>query len=108
MPEAERTGREGHRGMIPRCLLPPELPMPNDLILPSSASLARRIRDNRRFHKYERLLRRIRLRLFDYEDAGKLAKAERVIARIKAICGPTWERRAKRLQEERLSQLRWR
>ena len=70
-------------------------------------SLKRAIRDNQRFHKYERLLRRIRLRVFDYEDQGKRAKAERVIARIKAICGPTWEKRAKRQENKMLERLRW-
>ncbi len=70
-------------------------------------SLKRAIRDNQRFHKYERMLRRIRLRVFDYEDRGKRAKAEGVIARIKAICGPTWEKRAKRQENKMLERLRW-
>ena len=70
-------------------------------------SLRQAIRDNQRFHKYERLLRHIRLRIFDYEDQGKLEKAQRVIARIKAICGPTVERRAKRQEEKMLDRLRW-
>lgn len=78
-----------------------------DRILLSPKSLKRKIRENQRFHKYERMLRRIRLRIFEYEDQGKLEKAHRVIAKIKVICGPTWERRAKRVQEERLSRLRW-
>ena len=54
-------------------------------------SLKQAIWENRRFHKYERLLRRIRLRVFEYEDSGRLTKAERVIARIKTICGPMWK-----------------
>ncbi len=78
-----------------------------DHILLSPKSLQRKIRENQRFHKYERLLRQIRLRIFEYEDQGKLEKAHRVIAKIKVICGPMWERRAKRLEEERLSRLRW-
>ena len=78
-----------------------------DRILLSPKSLQWKIRENQRFHKYERMLRRIRLRIFEYEDAGKLEKAHRVIAKIKLICGPAWERRAKRLEEERLSRLRW-
>jgi hypothetical protein len=68
-------------------------------------SLKQAIRDNRRFRKYERMLRRIRLCIFDYEDSGKLDKAERIIARIKAICGPTWEKRARRLQNRMLERL---
>ena len=70
-------------------------------------SLKQTIRDNRRFHKYERILRRIRLRVFGYEDAGKLDKAERVIARIKVICGRAWEKRAKRQENRMLEHLRW-
>lgn len=68
-------------------------------------SLRQAVRDNRRFHKYERTLRRIRLCIFDYEDSGKLDKAERIIARIKRICGPMWEKRAKRLENKMLDRL---
>jgi len=39
-------------------------------------SLRRAIRDNQRFCKYERLLRRIRLRVFQYGDDGELEKAQ--------------------------------
>jgi len=70
-------------------------------------SLKQAIRDNQRFHKYERMLRRIRLRVFGYEDQGKLEKAQRVIARIKAICGPMWEKRARRQENKMLDRLRW-
>ena len=34
-------------------------------------SLKQAIRDNRRFQKYERMLRRIRLCVFDYEVLGE-------------------------------------
>jgi hypothetical protein len=68
-------------------------------------SLKRAIRDNQRFHKYERLLRHIRLRIFDYEDQGKMEKAHRIITRIKTICGPTWRKRAKRLEDRSLERL---
>jgi hypothetical protein len=70
-------------------------------------SLKEAIRNNRRFCKCERTLRQIRLRIFEYEDAGKLEKAQRVIARIKVICGPTWKRRAKRQENRMLARLRW-
>ena len=70
-------------------------------------SLKQAIWENRRFHKYERLLRRIRLRVFEYEDSGRLTKAERVIARIKTICGPMWEKRARRQAAKALDRLRW-
>ena len=68
-------------------------------------SLRQAIRDNRRFCKYERLLRQIRLRIFDYEDQGKLEKAHRIIEKIKAICGPWWTKRAKRLENKMLERL---
>lgn len=70
-------------------------------------SLKQAIWENRRFHKYEKLLRQIRLRVFEYEDSGRLTKAERVIARIKAICGPRWEKRARRQEAKSLDRLRW-
>ena len=65
-------------------------------------SLKQAIRDNQRFHKYERMLRRIRLRIFDYEDQGQLEQAQRIIDRIKVICGPWWTKRAKRLEKKML------
>jgi hypothetical protein len=65
-------------------------------------SLRQAIRDNQRFCKYERMLRQIRLRVFEYEDQGKSDKAERIISRIKAICGPRWEKRARRLENKML------
>jgi hypothetical protein len=70
-------------------------------------SLKQAIRDNQRFHKYEAMLRRIRLRIFDYEDQGKLEKAHRIIKNIKLICGPWWDKRAKRQEEKMLNRLRW-
>ena len=69
-------------------------------------SLKRAIRDNRRFYKYERLLRHIRLRIFDYEDQGKLEKAHRIIQKIKVICDPWWTKR-QAAGEKSLSRLRW-
>ena len=72
-----------------------------------TTTLKQAIRDNQRHHKYERIVRRLRLRIFEYEDQGKLDKAQRVIAKCKVICGPRWRKRAKRLEEKRLSRLRW-
>ena len=68
-------------------------------------SLQQAIWENRRFHKYERLLRQIRLRIFDYEDQGKLDKAQRIIARIKVICGLWWTKRTRRLENKMLERL---
>ena len=73
--------------------------------LMTQRTLQKAIRDNQRHFKYERMLRRIRLRIFDYEDAGKLEKAHRIIAKIKVICGPRWEARAKRRQDEMLHRI---
>lgn len=59
-------------------------------------SLEKKIEENRRkqarYRKYERVLRRVRLRIFDYEDEGaeKFAKAQRVIKKCKAILQPLW------------------
>ncbi len=68
-------------------------------------SLKQAVRDNRRFHKYEAMLRRIRLRLFDYEDEGKLEKAQHAIDRCKAICEPWWRKRAKRIEDRYMQRL---
>jgi hypothetical protein len=70
-------------------------------------TLKQAIKDNQRFFKYERLLRHIRQRIYDYEDQGKLEKAHRVIRKIKVICGPWWNKRAKRQEEKMLARLRW-
>ncbi|MAX37655.1 MAG: hypothetical protein CME33_13945 [Gimesia sp.] len=68
-------------------------------------TLREAIRDNQRHFKYERILRQIRLRIFDYEDDGNLEKAQRIIARIKVICGPRWMARAKRLEDRKLHRI---
>jgi hypothetical protein len=47
-----------------------------------------------RFKKYEAVLRRLRQRIFDYDDAGKGEKASRLISRCKAICMPLWNAQA--------------
>jgi hypothetical protein len=68
-------------------------------------SLADAIRDNRkreaRYDKAERLLRRIRQRVFDYEDQGKCDKAARIIQRLKAILAPRWEAHARAREKAR-------
>lgn len=60
-------------------------------------TLKQAIRDNQRFFKYENMLRRIRLNVFEYEDAGKTDKANRIIDKIKQICYPRWQARRERL-----------
>jgi len=66
-------------------------------------TLRQAIRDNQRFHKYEKVLRRIRLWVFQYDDEGRAAKAQRIVERIKRICGPWWEKRAKRLENKAMA-----
>jgi len=51
-----------------------------------------------RFKRAEYVLRRVRQRIFDYEDAGQLAKAERLIATCKRVLAPKW--RAERAAAE--------
>ena len=45
--------------------------------------LAEKIIYYRRCEKYDRILRQIRLRVWDYEDAGLYPKALRIIRKIK-------------------------
>lgn len=47
-----------------------------------------------RFKKYEQVLRRLRQRVFDYEDAGKGDKAARLIRKCKVILQPMWQAHA--------------
>ena len=90
-----RTYGEGHRSSSVGVLQPSEQVM-------KQRTLREAIRDNQRHFKYERMLRQIRLRIYEYEDAGKLEKAQRVIAKCKAICGPRWEARQKLIQDRHL------
>ncbi len=54
-----------------------------------------------RYQRAERVLRAVRLRVFEYEDAGKADKAARVIATCKRILAPLWQAHADR--RERLA-----
>lgn len=45
-------------------------------------SLKRAIVLNQRRYKWRRVLNRLRLNIFDYEDQGKLAKAEAIMDKI--------------------------
>ncbi len=47
-----------------------------------------------RFKKYEKVLRRLRQRIFDYEDIGKGDKASMLIKRCKIILEPYWKAHA--------------
>jgi len=59
--------------------------------------LSERIELNRkrqaRYKRAEKILRQIRLRIFDYEDESpeKLTKAQRIMDRCKEILAPLWK-----------------
>jgi hypothetical protein len=57
-----------------------------------------------RFDKAERMLHRLRQRIFDYIDAGpaKEAQADRLITRCKARAMPRWEARYRACEERRM------
>jgi len=44
-----------------------------------------------RYQRAEKVLRQVRQRVHDYEDAGKLEKAQKVMATCKRILTPLWE-----------------
>lgn len=74
----------------------------------SEAIKRNQIREARR-DKAERIMRRIRQRIFDYEDESpaKLAKAQRVMERCKVLLRPRWEarhRRQEKLATDRIMQ----
>ena len=48
-------------------------------------------------NRTERILRAVRLRVFDYADAGKADKAARIIDRCKARLSARWKARADNL-----------
>jgi len=57
-----------------------------------------------RFKKYERVLRRLRQRIFDYEDAGKGEKADRILKRCQTILAPLWEAQRHAAEDRKLQQ----
>ena len=50
----------------------------------------------------ERVLRQVRLRIFDYIDAGQEAKAYHVMETCKRILAPLWEARKRGIEVRRL------
>jgi len=46
--------------------------------------LADKVAYYRNCDKYDRIVRQIRLRIYDYEDQGKLEKAHRIIRKVNA------------------------
>ncbi len=56
-----------------------------------------------RYRRAEQVLRSVRRQIFDFEDQGRLEKAQRVIATCKRILAPLWAAHAER-QEHRIGQ----
>jgi hypothetical protein len=54
-----------------------------------------------RYKRAEYVLRQVRLRVFDYEDAGKADKADRVIKTCRRILAPLWEARSRNSENKR-------
>jgi hypothetical protein len=48
---------------------------------------------NARYNRAEKVLRSIRLKIFDYEDTGKYDKAQKVMDTCKRILAPKWKAR---------------
>ncbi len=61
-------------------------------------AIARNRCRNARWKRAERVLRQVRLHIFDYEDMGKLDKAQKVMETCNRILSPKW--RAERAAAE--------
>lgn len=57
-----------------------------------------------RYKRAERVLRQVRLRIFDYEDEGpeKYAKARRVMARCQETLAPLWRSQRAAAEDRKL------
>jgi hypothetical protein len=73
-------------------------------------TLQAKIEENRRRHarykKAERLLRKIRQRIFDYEDRGDevYTKARRIMERCQVILAPLWRAERASAEDRKLQQ----
>lgn len=65
--------------------------------------LEEKVKYYRRCEKHDRIIRKIRLRIFDYEDEGKLEKAHRVIRKLKKFCERRDRARRSRAEDRRLN-----
>lgn len=64
--------------------------------------IAHKIWKDARFRKAERILRRIRQRIFDYEDMGKLDKAHKVMDYLQNVLAPYWAACRKSAEDRKL------
>jgi hypothetical protein len=67
-------------------------------------AIARNRRRQARFRRAERVLRRIRQRIFDYEDESpsKLAKANKAMATCQRVLAPLWWAQRKAAEARKL------
>lgn len=64
----------------------------------------RKLHEHRQCRKYEQVLRRLRQRIFDYEDESsqKYEKARRLMSRCQERCSPQWRREKARREDDKL------
>ena len=65
-------------------------------------ALARNRMRQARFKRAEITLRRVRQRIFDYEDAGLLVKAKKVMATCQRVLAPLWRAQRAAAQDRKL------
>ena len=65
-------------------------------------SIARNRRKHARWARCERVLRSVRLQVFDFEDQGRDAKARRVIETCNRLLSPKWDAERRTRQAARL------
>jgi hypothetical protein len=65
-----------------------------------TAAIASNRRRWERFNRAILVQREVRLRIFEYEDAGKGDKAQRLLERCKRTLAPLWVTRHHRVVEE--------
>lgn len=49
---------------------------------------------------YEKTLRKVRQRIFDYDDMGKDEKAKRVLLKLKSKLMPAWKEHKEQMKHE--------
>lgn len=64
--------------------------MIEDIIMLLKDAIRRNKIRNERYYRAGKVLHYIRLHIFDYEDMGKLDKANKVIATCERILAPLW------------------
>ena len=67
-------------------------------------TLEKKLVAHQRCRRWERVLRKIRQRIFDYEDESpeKYAKARRIMQKCKDRCAEQWERERRKREDDKL------